>query len=934
MAWPDDQELPVEVWAAFGADLTDSPDMWSWTDLSDRLRAEPIRLRAGKSGGASRVSPGTCTVTLVNDDAALTPLHPMSPYWPDVELGTPLRVSLRHVEDAFGRTSTTSWGATDGGLVWSGYGAGGSILSTDFPMSGGTARHSVPVAAAFRTSWLPAVSLRDCRVHLSGVSLPFSDVTGGSVEPGNILLRAQSTSVYYLARVEITTGEAVLCRLYNPSGGLLASATVPGLTHSASQTLEVVAEVSGFTLAMKVWATGSAEPAGWAVTATDDSLTLPGGVGIRTGVAGGNSNAKPVVASYESVTVWVDRFSGFADQWEPTYVPTGEVNASGIAEMASAVRVTCSGILRRLQQGRQLALSPLRRTITASSPAVYYPAEDGVVATAAGSAMSGEQPLTVSGTVEFKPVDDYQYNTRTIRYGTSALADLAGGGSMSVTLSGAVSAATTSAWTVHAIAKADVTLTSGDVVLLGWSTPGGTHSRWELRLVKATGRTQVIAYTGAGTATVVIDRPAVLTSFTTWAVTGWQVAPGSIEVTYWLAASAPMTNSVAGTLGGVAAMTVNPTGATSSIPMPVGHLAVWSDTTIPYRTEPMFDSYGGVVFEALRSFRDEAAHDRLARLAAEDGVALDMPDVDEDAVQRMGWQAAGTALDLYRECEDVDGGVLSERGFGLAYLPRSHRYNPPVDLTIDLATYAVTGRAEVLSPVFDDQDIRNEWTVERRDGSFVVASDPVSQRRGVYSDAIELNLASDGQLPDQASWRVHLDSGVDLREATFPIDLAANPGLVDGWLSCGVGSRIVRTNPPAQHRPGDLDRLVEGWTETIGPRSWLAQVAPSPAEPWDVAVADGDQLAGADGSTLAASLTDTGMTLSLASTAQNGVWTTAAAQFPMDLRVGGERVTASAISGGSSPQTVTLSARGVNGVQRAWPAGTEVDVWEPAIAPL
>ncbi len=35
-----------------------------------------------------------------------------------------------------------------------------------------------------------------------------------------------------------------------------------------------------------------------------------------------------------------------------------------------------------------------------------------------------------------------------------------------------------------------------------------------------------------------------------------------------------------------------------------------------------------------------------------------------------------------------------------------------------------------------------------------------------------------------------------------------------------------------------------------------------------------------------------------------------------------------------NPQLVTLSARGVNGVQRAWPAGTPVGVWEPAVAAL
>lgn len=173
-----------------------------------------------------------------------------------------------------------------------------------------------------------------------------------------------------------------------------------------------------------------------------------------------------------------------------------------------------------------------------------------------------------------------------------------------------------------------------------------------------------------------------------------------------------------------------------------------------------------------------------------------------------------------------------------------------------------------------------------------------------------------------------------LRESTFPIDLAANPELIDGWLNCDVGSRIQRTNPPAQYGPGPLDTLIEGWTETIGPNSWTVQVTPALAAPWDVAEADGEQRVAADGSTLGASITSTDMAAQITFTTANGPWTTAAADFPLDVRIGGERVTVSAITGTSSPQTATITARGVNGVQRAWPPGTEVDVWFPAIAPL
>lgn len=882
--WPDDRDLPVVVEAAFGADVNADPGTWLWTDLSGRLAGTPITVRVLDA----QFSPGTCSVTLLNDDGALTPLHPMSPYWPDVELGTPLRVAVRRVEDGFGRTSSAGWGTADSGQVWSAFGAGGANLITDQTISGGKARQSVPVTAAYRASWLPGLKLRDCRVRLSGLSLPFTDVTGGSVEPGNILLRMQSISQYYLARVEITTAEQVVCKLYDPAGALLASATVPGLTHSASQSLEVVAEVVGSRLRMKVWPTGGAEPSGWAVTATDTSLSLPGGVGVRTGVAAGNTNTLPVVASFDSVTVYVDRFSGFADQWEPTFIPitTGE--------SASAVRVTCSGILRRLGQGTQPDQSPLRRTIAGSGPVAYWPVEDGVTAGQAGAATAGAPPLTVTGSVEFKPVADYTYNTNVTRYGTSALANLAAGGSLSASLPAVATAATATGWTVHVATQADPANLSGDLVMAEWATPGGTFVRWQLVMLKAVNM-QVIAYDSSGAATVVLDRGGARTSFDTFGVAARQ-SGSNIAVALYTSATSEPTGTVPGTLTGITSIAVNPTGTTAIVDMPFGHIAVWASDARPYRMGATVDSYGEIVWDALRSYLGEPAHVRLARLAAEDGVPLAaVPAVDAEAVARMGWQSAAPRLELYEECVEADLGVLYEDGFGLGYIPRTSRYNKPVDMTVDLSGYAVTGRGDVLEPAYDDRGVRNQWTVERRDGSSAVSDDPASQRKGVYSDSVELNLASDAGLMDQAAWRVHLGTVVDLREDTFPLDLAANPGLVDGWLSCGVGSRIVRTNPPAQY-PGPLDRLVAGWSETLAPRSWLVQVTPSPAASWDIATIDGEQRVAADGSALAADLTAGGMSLLLASTADNGPWTTDPADFPLPVRVGGERVTASSIA--------------------------------------
>ncbi|MDG4762378.1 hypothetical protein O7620_31350, partial [Micromonospora sp. WMMD710] len=129
--------------------------------------------------------------------------------------------------------------------------------------------------------------------------------------------------------------------------------------------------------------------------------------------------------------------------------------------------------------------------------------------------------------------------------------------------------------------------------------------------------------------------------------------------------------------------------------------------------------------------------------------------------------------------------------------------------------------------------------------------------------------------------------------------------------------------------------LVTGYTETVDEWLWQMTFTGAPAQPWDVAEADGEQRAPADGSTLGTGgLSSSGMSFLLTSTAANGVWTTDPSSFPLDVRVGGERLTLSGISGTTSPQTAAISARGVNGAQRAWPAGTEVNVWQPAVAAL
>lgn len=698
--WPDDQDLQLEVHAAFGADPTTSPGSWSWTNLSARLQPEPIRLRAGKSGGTDHVSPGTCTVTLDNDDAALTPLHPLSAYWPNVRRGTPLRV---------------------------------------------------------RVFW----------------------------------------------------------------GGL-----------------------------------------------------------------------------------WYTRFAGFADQWEPEFLAT-----TTPGQASSRVRVTASGLLRRLEQGGRPLFSTPRRYIPTTSPVAYWPLEDGQLASE-GAAVVGSQPMRPF--VGSHPAGNVVTFTR---WGRGDLApwlldavSRAGSAGLTAIWAPVSMPAVPGRWVIDFMYRSGTDAGDATVDVNPSYLPGGALG-WPQLLLLPSVRGVDVTVNGEpevnGTAATLYDG---LPHHVRWDVyqdgarVSWNAYVDGTMVNFGTTSGSVTLPSMS-----TLAFTAN---AQAGADMVQGHIAVW--TSPPPLPNAVAAAFG---------YAGETAAARITRLCAEEGVTVT---VGSGESEPLGPQSPGTLVELLREAEDADMGLLYESGFALAYSPRGDRYNAAPLMTIDLAQYLVArgGSKDVLSPIYDDQALRNEWTVGRPDsGQPRTAVDTAHQSQvGVYADSAELNLASDGRLLDHAAWRVYLGTVDELREGTFPLDLAANPGLLGGWLACQVGSRVIRTNPPAQYQPGPLDRLVDGWTETIGPRSWMAQVTPSPANPWDVATVNGDPRVAADGSMLAADLSSSGTSLLLSSTLQNGPWTTDPTDFPLAVEVGGERVTVSSIA----PAVTDAFGRTVSS---SWGTSTSGPAW-------
>lgn len=630
-----------------------------------------------------------------------------------------------------------------------------------------------------------------------------------------------------------------------------------------------------------------------------------------------------------------ERFYGEVSEWPARW---------SLDEVDRYTDVTASGILRRLGQGEQPSWSAMRRTIEASDPVGYWPLEDGTESGQGGSALAGVAAAQISGASEFAAVEDTPFGvaTTTIRYGTSALLNLAGGGRVTAQLPASATASTVSAWAVSVAAAVDYSKVSGDVVISEVSTPGGTYVKWQLIHRTSTLRMQVVATDTSGSTTTVIDSAGVYSTLDTYDFGVWQ-SGGNINAGLgWYLGSYGITGSVAGTLKGVATVTLNATGATQTSDMPFGHLAVWAAQHTPAE-EGLTDSYGAFVFGSTSSWRNETAVDRMVRLCDEEGIDLDVTAPSSLFVTRMGWQAPGKFADLLDQCVNADGGYLFEQrtALGLAYRTREGLYNQtPVEI-------AYSGQlSPPFDPVDDDAQVVNDVTVKRTEGSsarYLQTTGPLAAATppdgvGVYRTEVELNLYDDLPLLDQAAWRVHLGTVDRPRYPALSVQLAApgwdaDPSGLVALLGVDTGDVLEVTGLPSW-AAGDARTLVTGYSETFDEWTWSITFAGVPAQPWDVAEADGDARAGCDGGTLAASVTASSTSLSLATTAANGLWTTAAADFPLDLRVGEEQVTVSAISGSSSPQTATVSARAVNGVSAAWPAGTEVDVWLPAVAAL
>lgn len=312
---------------------------------------------------------------------------------------------------------------------------------------------------------------------------------------------------------------------------------------------------------------------------------------------------------------------------------------------------------------------------------------------------------------------------------------------------------------------------------------------------------------------------------------------------------------------------------------------------------------------ATSGWNGELATDRMVRLSGENSLHANLVATGTLGIVSavMGAQLPNTLPALMDEIRVADNGLFVDNANegDFLYTSGAWRYNASTSFTLDYFQHQI---GDDLAATYDDQTLVTSFTATRSNGGgSATYSDPTSIDE--YNKGATVNVALDSQLDDYAGWQVHLGTYDAYRISQVTIDiLGRNPELagdilVNVLLPFRLPQRISLVNlptPPFPPGATTFDCFIEGFSCVLDSVMWQYTLNLSPAQPWNVAVTD-DATTGlvtSDSSTLVSNITSTQTTIG--STVPAVAWTTAGADFPFDLNVGGERMTAVDCDNGDS----------------------------------
>lgn len=799
-----------------------------WRNLISDVRQNPgIKYERGRGGEQSKPTPSECSFVL--DDSPefgngdYSPRNPMGQWYPYFTRNVPVRSGLEIADDQFGRTVASGWGDLDTGYNW----AQTSIGSVATSVASGTARHdvTVPSGSAFAASYLDDILIRNPDVSVTGIIDGVASITGGQKELGNILLRGQNTSYYYVCRLFFTTSQIARVQLMRLLDNGVLDTTLAGPvqitpTYSGQQ-WTTRAQIEGNTIRFKAWPTLSVEPLDWQIEYTDidDAAILDKGwVGIRSGCGTGSSGTTSF--RYSNFVLRSPRFAGETS----SVVPDND-----LTEGTRITKIECGTLFRRLEQGTSPVQSALRRFI----------------------------PENISGLIGYWPCEDERFSDR-VAAGTPDTIHMVLGGSATTTHGGIGNGANTVEFgaddSIACSAPLPHTNLSTFTAYLGEGNTNtgrldtrfilkvpspqdpsvfvvelftrGTAGRWHVQL-ESDGSISLRAFGAAG---ILLDDFGNAVIYNTPALWWLQLAQNGANIDYNLSYVAIGADNVTSyTSGSVINQTLGGLFSLGQLSGFENSLAP-SDTVIGHMMIGNVQVASGIFFDPLNAFLGESATTRLTRLAAENNLPI-IGQCSSDSISAdMGPQQVDTLIKLFLECAATDHGIFFDsRGTNaFSYIPLEYLYDQTIKVELNHDLYEL---APNFAPADDDAPTVNIVTAKARRGSSVTliadtgplnANDPGTEEGavGVYDKSFDLNPGSSEQLEQSAGWLLHLGT-VD--EARFP-EIAVNyatPALTGNIplaldvLDLDIGDVLAADNLENWHIYDQVQQLILGYTEII-----------------------------------------------------------------------------------------------------------------------
>jgi len=337
-------------------------------------------------------------------------------------------------------------------------------------------------------------------------------------------------------------------------------------------------------------------------------------------------------------------------------------------------------------------------------------------------------------------------------------------------------------------------------------------------------------------------------------------------------------------------------------------------------------------------FPGEDARTRIDRVAT--AIGSDLQDSSPvEPTEYLAAQASGSALEVIRTAAQADGGLLCDAAStnNFWYIPWREIAKLQQNATPLALTVASGHVAAPPEPTIDDQFLCTEATVTRTSpssastggtGSYVVDS----------TEAVSLtqSLAIHGVLRCQpaAESLVYRGGYTDVRLPSLEIDLRKNPSLIDRLCRTEVGYPVTITDPPVHLSSSTMYFYVLGWREYFDYWTWKVTLNLAPGAMFREIGQFGNSVTRrleGEGVTVNGlhNTTTTSISAATANSTYMPLISTTAGDYPCDIVAStGEVMTVTAVSGASSPQTLTVT-RSVNGVVKTLPSGTTLQLFNP-----